>query len=469
MNIVPVLKRFVSPPLRPPRGSVSTFCVERVAPVSIIALILASTFYAWRFSYFWLDDFNNLYWTERVSGWQILWFNLNPLSTFFRPFGMLFYWIFWNTFDLNPLPYHLFAWGLHTANVALLYTLVLRIADSSYAAAVGALLFSFRSNFTEIYWSFSTIFELLACFLMLTALLVHTRETGSFLGSVAIVVLYIFAVKSKEMAVTLPGVLLLYDMTLRKSGFNRRSLILYSALALVGLTFAYLKVTSMVSPLPDHPYYMNFSVLTFGRGYGWYFDHLYGFRLRWGAWMITSVILCALFIYRRAWRALFFSGYVFVTFLPVIFLVNHRFEFFWYIPFFGIAGLAAVFAGSVERALRKRMPLRAAAATGLVLFAILGAVHYSREKRVSSANNQTQHFLADQYAAFIHSLRTLPPPAIEETIYYGSFPRFFEQLTLLSATQVALRRMDIQVEVVDTFPNSCRYCLRFENGTLKIN
>ena len=67
MNIAPVLKRFVSPPLRPPRGSVSTFCVERVAPVSIIALILASTFYAWRFSYFWLDDFNNLYWTERMG------------------------------------------------------------------------------------------------------------------------------------------------------------------------------------------------------------------------------------------------------------------------------------------------------------------------------------------------------------------------------------------------------------------
>jgi len=65
---------------------------------SIIALILASTFYAWRFSYFWLDDFNNLYWTERISGWQILWFNLNPLSNFFRPFGMLFYWIF-----LEPL------------------------------------------------------------------------------------------------------------------------------------------------------------------------------------------------------------------------------------------------------------------------------------------------------------------------------------------------------------------------------
>jgi hypothetical protein len=78
---------------------------------------------------------------------------------------------------------------------------------------------------------------------------------------------------------------------------------------------------------------------------------------------------------------LFFSGYVFVTLLPVIFLVNHRFEFFWYIPFFGIAGLAAVFAGSVERALRKRMPLRTAAATGLVLFAVLGAVHYSREKQ----------------------------------------------------------------------------------------
>jgi hypothetical protein len=90
----------------------------RAVPVTIgfiHALVLAATFYAWRFSYFWLDDFNVFFWIQRLdqSFWRMAWDCLNPFATAFRPVGMFFYWIFWHLFGLSPLPYHLFAWAIH--------------------------------------------------------------------------------------------------------------------------------------------------------------------------------------------------------------------------------------------------------------------------------------------------------------------------------------------------------------------
>jgi hypothetical protein len=105
----------------------------------------------------------------------------------------------------------------------------------------------------------------------------------------------------------------------------------------------------MGSDSPANPYYMDFSFITMGRGYGWYFDHLYGLRLRWGAWISAMVFLALGFAYAREKRGLFFLGYIFATLLPVVFLVNHRYEFFWYIPFFGIAGLAALVTAAAEK------------------------------------------------------------------------------------------------------------------------
>src|SRR5262245_13970302 len=99
----------------------------RLGILAINAVLLAYVIYVWRFSYFWLDDFNNLYWVQRESGWSMLRHIIDPTSTFFRPFGMLFYWVFFRIFELHAIPYHAFAWGLHVVNVGLLYLLLARI------------------------------------------------------------------------------------------------------------------------------------------------------------------------------------------------------------------------------------------------------------------------------------------------------------------------------------------------------
>jgi hypothetical protein len=414
---------------------------------STCGLVLASTFYSWRFAYFWLDDFNNLFWVQQQSFVRMLWYNVNPFTNFFRPFGMLVYWMFWHTFGLTPLPYHTFAWIVHTVNVVLLYVLLSRIAGSRYGAVVGALIFSFRSNFADIYWSFGTVFELLAFLLVFLAILIYAGKF-SYSRLLVVAVLYLLAIKSKEMAVTLPAILVLYDFCVRKEKIDRKRLAWYAAIGIFGVAWSYVRFLSMGSGSPTNPYYMDFSVITLGRGYGWYFDHLYGLRLRWGAWISGIVFLSLAFAYAREKRGLFFVGYIFVTLLPVVFLVNHRYEFFWYIPFFGIAGLAALVTAGFEKQLRRLLSERALETFGVVAFVLLAVGHYTRERAASADLLENEQSLALEYAAFVQSIRNLPPTQSGGAVLVQEVPRHFTPEVLTSAVQVILRRTDIRAEVV---------------------
>ena len=95
-----------------------------------------------------------------------------------------------------------------------------------------------------------------------------------------------------------------------------------------------------------------------------------GCRLRWGAWVSAMVFLALAFAYTREKRGLFFLGYIFITLLPVVFLVNHRYEFFWYIPFFGVAGLAALVTAAIEKRLSRLLPERALQVFGVIAFVL---------------------------------------------------------------------------------------------------
>jgi hypothetical protein len=430
----------------------------------ITALLLVDIVYLWHFSYFWLDDFNNLYWVQRQSGWSMLGNVVNPASDFFRPFGMLCYWILFKLFHLNALSYHILAWTLHAANATLLYILLSRIVESRFAAAIGVVLFAFRSDFADIYWSFGFIFELLACFLMLFALLLHIKQKKSVSTILVILVIAILAIKSKEMAITLAAVLVFYDICFSKRP-DRTALIEFCGLAVITLWFVQFKLLAMRGDSLEHPYYMDLSVLTFGRGYGWYFDRLFRTPLRWGAWMSISSLLFLWMLYKRERRGIFFLGYTFITLLPVIFLVNHRGEFYWYIPFFGFAGLVAVGTHALCRRLQKWTG--AAPVLGFVAFVVLTWWRFSVEKEAVQGKLQWEKSISSEYSSFVRQLSNLPPPNPPETIHYRGIPTYFNLDTLTAATQLAFRSTNIMVDVVDEFPSPCRYCLDFQNGILR--
>ena len=107
--------------------------------------MLGLVFSLYRSAYFSTDDFNNLYWAQRTPAGDMLWHVLNPASQFFRPVGMSLYWLLWKCCDLNPVPFHVVAWFLHSLNVLLVYYVIQLIVRFRFAAAVGAALFAFQA------------------------------------------------------------------------------------------------------------------------------------------------------------------------------------------------------------------------------------------------------------------------------------------------------------------------------------
>src|SRR5947209_2578443 len=75
-----------------------------------IAVPLIVAFRLWSFSYFWTDDFGNTFWVQSETAGHLIGYIVNPLSSFYRPLGLFFYWMLYRSAGLNPVPYHLVAW-----------------------------------------------------------------------------------------------------------------------------------------------------------------------------------------------------------------------------------------------------------------------------------------------------------------------------------------------------------------------
>ncbi len=133
--------------------------------------------------------------------------------------------------QLNPVGWHIFNIAVHMAATMLVYFFILRTLQtpslrSQYAgkakwmAVLGALLFGLHPIQTESVTYIITRSELLAtCFYVATfLLLIQSAKTGKFSYGLAILVTSFLAVGSKEWAITLPALLLLYDFLFLADG-----------------------------------------------------------------------------------------------------------------------------------------------------------------------------------------------------------------------------------------------------------
>lgn len=463
---------------------------ERVFYAACLGTVLYFTCRLFAFSYFWLDDFNNLYWVQKLGGTTLLWDILNPASERFRPVGWFAYWVPWRLFDLAPMPYHAFAWIIYGFNVFFVYLLLQRMLRSDYAAAFGALLFTFQAVYWDVLWSFGTIFELLsACFFFL-GLWIYLRRPDSLRSVIVATLIYILAIKAKEMAITLPAIWLLYevfvgqgwkrsaaDSSVERTGASRywnRMAMRFSVLVVIGIWFVYLKTSSLAGMItsvpytPDFAYYVSFDPRDLSSGFLWYLDALTGFPLPWAAWAGIVVLCAGLFLLMREGIPLFFLSYIFISLLPVVVFPNHRFAFFWYLPFFGVSGLVA---WSLQRLLRwipaelPRLPLKVA---GALLFLAACYLQFHWQARQSETGIQWARGISQEYRSFLEGVRSLPQPPHNETVYYSAAPQHFDDTTILTATQVGFRRTDLKARVVATFPPEAAYRVRYANGAVRM-
>lgn len=165
------------------------------------------------------EDLMNLYFSWRQPlGEQLLdlaaFFRVSPS---FRPAGALFYRGLFEAFGFQELFFRIACFALLAANLWLAYALIRRLTDSKAAAAVAVLLHAYHGNAWFLYFTTAYCYDLL-CFFWYTAAWLYylrVRRSGLPVGWGQMLVwsgLYVLALGSKEMAISLPAVLLAYEL-----------------------------------------------------------------------------------------------------------------------------------------------------------------------------------------------------------------------------------------------------------------
>ena len=138
-------------------------------------------------------------------------------TTCYRPVGGIYYSVLYHFYGLNPLPYHLVTAALLLLNIWLAYRFASSISGSQLTGGLSALLVAYHPDMIDLIYRPAFIYDV-ACFTFYYCALnyyIWVRMTGRRMtaGRVCIfVLLYIGALESKEMAVTLPLMTVLYEL-----------------------------------------------------------------------------------------------------------------------------------------------------------------------------------------------------------------------------------------------------------------
>lgn len=300
------------------------------------------------------DDMQNMYryWSSGV--WRMLEANLIFVTSYYRPMGGLFYMPIYKLFGFDPLPYRVVLYAMLWVNVWLLYCLARRITLSRETAAFATLFGCFHGSVAGVYMSNAMIYEV-ACFtFFIGALLyyVRIRRSGLLLAwrQIAVLcVLFAGALNSKEMAVVLPAVLVVYELVFR--GWRRPSLRVMMPLLVTGaMAAAYMggklfgkeSLTKVQGYRPEYSIDRFLETSSTYAGYLLLSDKPLSDEATNAFWIVLAVL--ALVLRRKS--MMFGVAFAFLAYLPLNF-VEARQGFVLYIPLLGFAIYAADFVSAV--------------------------------------------------------------------------------------------------------------------------
>ncbi|HLJ50149.1 MAG TPA: hypothetical protein VKU01_29250 [Bryobacteraceae bacterium] len=163
------------------------------------------------------DDMMNLdlYWLH--GPWALIRAVFFFFSTYYRPMAGVFYMSIFHFAGLNPLPYRIVVFVILLANIWLAYRFATLLTGSRAIGGLTAFFTSYQAGLGDVTCNSGVIYDIL-CFTFYFSAFVYylrLRVRGQIPGwqqTAAFLAIYICALDSKEMAVSLPVMVLVYEL-----------------------------------------------------------------------------------------------------------------------------------------------------------------------------------------------------------------------------------------------------------------
>ena len=362
---------------------------------------------------------------------------LHEKSHSYRPVSTnLYFGAVRSAFGLSPRAFHatnlLALAGIATLLVVLLAQLGLPPAGGAALALIFALS---AINFETQLW-ISVFQELAFALLALAAVIVHiASERSSRKRAAAVTGLYLLALLCKEMAISLPAILLGFELLVRRARLRDAvgaTLPLWIATAVYAtLRFAFIPVAF------EGPYALRI---------GWFALGSFGTYVRWSVqalclsadWRVLLALLALAgaglrFASGRRRRLAAFGALWFAIALgPVLFLPNHLYRYYLVFPALGLMTAAAALVPPLAPRTRHGK-LRA----GLALALVLGFAAVSQQRFDAALARRERQTGRSQ--AILEQLRALHPVLPDHTQIYLSAPGNFAIARFLKDSGAAIR------------------------------
>ena len=369
---------------------ISKVTANHLFPITILVLVSLVVYFNSLTNGFVYDDYatiiDNKYirhpGTSLPSLFSQSYFNIASGEASYRPVATLSYFLIFSIGELNATYYHLFSVLLHTLNVILVYLLANIIIKNRYSALIAGLLFASHPALSEAVDAISYNEDLLSALFFLLAVLSYTGFTNKdLMPGIKVYILsllsFLLAMLSKEMAITLPAVIFLYDLAIRDAGgrsFSLNSILrtikdriyFYSGYVAVSMFYLYLRFVAFYQPeesikpfygslferiiyLPAHIYsFIKLAVFPADLNADYVFSYPDGFfetNNLIGLVVVSGLVAASFVIYKKS-KAIFFGIWWFlIALFPVYNLIplfNPFADRYLYIPLLGFCVVVAV-------------------------------------------------------------------------------------------------------------------------------
>jgi hypothetical protein len=259
----------------------------------------------------------------------------------YRPLGAAVYRVFYSAFGFHPQPLYVFCWLLLAFNVVLACRFLRMVAPASFEALTALSIVLVHGSFQDLYISAGTIYDRLAFLFTVLGLILYARmRTAKDAALVCLVC--ILAMDSKESGVMLPLLLAIYECVFVLPGTDLRARLrkiapLYAVLALVSLTFVFLRVRRTFELNANTAYSPHAGLGLWLTRVAEYFTILVYLHISFTA-LATAAVLLAMAVLATLLRnrAMIFGWLFFVVAITPVALISSRPGYVLYLPELGL-------------------------------------------------------------------------------------------------------------------------------------